>query len=227
MSDPDEPPERLRIEHVTSPSLEQAIADLGIAIVTTRRGRSGERRWFQCPGEKCGRRCGTLYFADEGLVCSGCAGLSDERSRPKPRAALRQQPTNGNVPAVRIERNHVVRSRPPSTTETKQAAPAIRPDRPPRQLVDAFRRITVGRVVSRFGLPVRLDDGSGLHVCQVHGTHRFVMLPTAQRLGGVRWWFRCDACQQRCGLLYAPASAREWDVRCRKCWNLTYRSQRR
>lgn len=103
---------------------------------------------------------------------------------------------------------------------------AIRMDGPPRQLVEGFRRIAVNRVLARFGLPVSLDDGSGLHVSRVGETRHFVMLPTAQRLGGVRWWSGCDACQQRCGFLYMPRSAKGWDLRCRKCWNLTYRSQR-
>jgi hypothetical protein len=90
---PDERSECLRFEHVTSPRLERAIADLGIAIVTTRRGIAGERRWFQCPGEACERHCSTLYLAEEGLVCSRCAGLSDEKSERH----LRQQSTKVNA----------------------------------------------------------------------------------------------------------------------------------
>jgi hypothetical protein len=219
--------ERLSIKHVTGPYLEQQVAELGIAIVTTRRGRTGDRRWFQCPGKDCGRRCSTLYLSEEGLVCAGCARLSDEKPQQQPRAPLRQQPTQRDKRSLQIERNQVPPAQPRATAKMQHVATATRTDQPPRQLVDEFRRITVQRVLARFGLPVSLGDGSGLHVCSVSEIRRFIMLPTAQRLGGVRWWFRCDACQQRCGFLYSPRSARVWDLRCRKCWNLTYRSQRK
>jgi len=226
MIDSDERFERLTIQHVISTGAEQAVAELGISIVTTQPGTSGERRWFQCPRNKCGRRCSTLYLAEEGLVCSACARASPEKQHNQPCGQLQKRPANLDVRAARIKRNHVPPAPPPSTAETRGTAVAIRMDGPPRQLVEAFRRIAVSRVLARFGLPVSLNDGSGLHVCRVSETQHFVMLPTAQHNGGVRWWFRCNACLQRCGRLYSPRSANGWDLRCRRCWNLTYRSQR-
>jgi hypothetical protein len=162
--DPDKLLDRLRIEHVTTPSLEQTVADLGITIVTTRRGIDGERRWFQCPGEECGRRCSTLYLAEEGLLCSGCAEVSAEKPRRQARSGRRQR-ARVDMSALRIERNHVPPARPISAAKTLRTATATRTDQPPRQLVDAFRRITVDRVLARFGLPVVLDGGLGLHAC--------------------------------------------------------------
>jgi hypothetical protein len=43
---------------------------------------------------------------------------------------------------------------------------------------------------------------------------------TPMRYGGVRWWFECPKCLNRCAKLYKPA--RE-DFLCRCCHNLTYR----
>jgi hypothetical protein len=52
-----------------------------------------------------------------------------------------------------------------------------------------------------------------------------VGLPTTPlRFGGVRWWFACPSCRQRCDRLYLPDHGRRFA--CRKCWNLGYRSQR-
>ena len=44
---------------------------------------------------------------------------------------------------------------------------------------------------------------------------------TRPNYGGVRWWFRCPRCGKRCSALYIK-SKYFW---CRKCNNLTYRSQ--
>ena len=222
-----QPLDRLCIKHVTRPDLEQAVADLGIAIVTTQRGTRGERRWFQCPGKQCGRRSAVLYLAEEGLVCARCAGLSDQKSPQQSRANLSHEPTNAPSRALRIGRNHVQPTPPRPRPSRPQIVTATPTDQPPRKLVDTFRRITVNSVLARFGLPVSMDDGSGLHACRVSETRRFIMMPTAQRLGGVRWWFRCDSCQRRCGFLYSPRSATGWNLRCRNCWNLTYSSQRK
>lgn len=44
---------------------------------------------------------------------------------------------------------------------------------------------------------------------------------TPSNLGyGVRWWWMCQSCGRRAGILYAPGDY--W--RCRHCWRITYRS---
>jgi hypothetical protein len=45
-----------------------------------------------------------------------------------------------------------------------------------------------------------------------------------QRLGGMRWWFRCPSCRRRCGKLYL--TPRQTHFGCRRCRGLKYRSQR-
>ena len=96
---------------------------------------------------------------------------------------------------------------------------------PPRPLVEDYKRIRVGRVLATYGKPA-WDDSAAVHVCRISNALRFVMLPSTQCLGGVRWWFPCPGCQKRCGVLYRPASGRKLALRCRRCWNLGYRSQR-
>lgn len=44
---------------------------------------------------------------------------------------------------------------------------------------------------------------------------------SGQHFGGRRLWFSCLGCQKRCGVLYGGQH-----YRCRKCWNLSYESQR-
>jgi hypothetical protein len=43
--------------------------------------------------------------------------------------------------------------------------------------------------------------------------------------GSLRWWFNCPLCRRRMEKLYLPPQRRE--LRCRKCWNLTYLSSQR
>lgn len=53
---------------------------------------------------------------------------------------------------------------------------------------------------------------------------------TSCYFGGVRYWFVCplmhgsDVCNERVGKLYLPSHGKYFG--CRKCYNLTYRSQR-
>jgi len=53
---------------------------------------------------------------------------------------------------------------------------------------------------------------------------------TSCRFGGIRYWFVCplmrgaDACDERVGKLYLPPNGKYFG--CRKCYNLTYRSQK-
>jgi hypothetical protein len=47
---------------------------------------------------------------------------------------------------------------------------------------------------------------------------------TPQPLGGVRWWLRCFGCGGRCATIYLAPPAP--DLRCRRCCELTYMSQR-
>jgi hypothetical protein len=45
---------------------------------------------------------------------------------------------------------------------------------------------------------------------------------TEPHFGGVRWWFSCPQCGKRCKKLYLPPG--QWEIGCRLCHNLTYRS---
>ena len=47
---------------------------------------SGERPWFVCPGEGCGRRCAILYDdgAHDRLLCRVCLGLVYPSQYPPP-----------------------------------------------------------------------------------------------------------------------------------------------
>jgi len=45
---------------------------------------------------------------------------------------------------------------------------------------------------------------------------------TACNFGGVRYWFRCNGCKERVGILYKDT----YNIfKCRKCLNLTYKSR--
>ena len=47
------------------------------------------------------------------------------------------------------------------------------------------------------------------------------LTPTKCNYGGQRWWFICNYCQRRVGVLYIGDS----DFACRRCYNLTYKSR--
>ena len=47
------------------------------------------------------------------------------------------------------------------------------------------------------------------------------LTPTKCNYGGQRWWFICNYCQRRVGVLYIGDS----DFACRHCYNLTYESR--
>ncbi|GAJ20291.1 unnamed protein product [marine sediment metagenome] len=47
------------------------------------------------------------------------------------------------------------------------------------------------------------------------------LVPTKCNYGGQRWWFICNNCQRRVGVLYIGDS----EFACRHCYNLTYESR--
>src|SRR5436190_11105285 len=51
------------------------------------------------------------------------------------------------------------------------------------------------------------------------------VVPTRQRLGGSRWWWRCLKCSRRCGVLLSPRS--DLPFKCRRCWRALYKSDYR
>lgn len=53
-------------------------------------------------------------------------------------------------------------------------------------------------------------------------TERIPLAWTAMHFGGEREWFSCLGCDHRCRVLYLGREG----YRCRKCYQLTYRSQR-
>ena len=58
---------------------------------------------------------------------------------------------------------------------------------------------------------------------EVEGIFKPVVLPlvpTAQHLGGKRWWWACPACGRRCAILLRRARAQEFG--CRRCLKAVY-----
>ena len=54
--------------------------------------------------------------------------------------------------------------------------------------------------------------------------HRLLITKTPTRSGGWRYWFRCHSCYKKVAKLYLPPQAQRFG--CRKCHDLTYRSQK-
>ena len=60
--------------------------------------------------------------------------------------------------------------------------------------------------------------------------YRVGLQSTTPEFGGLRWWFTCPlvtrrgVCLRRCGKLYLPPNAKYYG--CRRCYNLSYASQR-
>ena len=67
----------------------------------------------------------------------------------------------------------------------------------------------------RFGVLLERRVGSERRECRIG------FMTTPQPFGGVRHWFLCPACWQRCCVLYLA-----YNVLCRKCLGVTYQSQR-
>lgn len=101
-------------------------------------------------------------------------------------------------------------------------------ENPPRGVVEEHLRLSVHRFLERFGRPARrsVTGRAAFAVRTKRGIVRFTVAATRQKLGGVRWWFTCPNCERRCEFLYVRRGYGAPSLRCRKCWNLTYRSQR-
>jgi len=56
---------------------------------------------------------------------------------------------------------------------------------------------------------------------KIDRNYRVRLEPTKCNYGGQRWWFICNYCQRRVGVLYIGDS----DFACRHCYNLTYESR--
>jgi hypothetical protein len=61
---------------------------------------------------------------------------------------------------------------------------------------------------------IDLADRAEIQIARLEITH--------PHFGGVRWWFSCPQCAKRCKKLYLPPG--QWEVGCRLCHRLTYRS---
>ena len=72
-------------------------------------------------------------------------------------------------------------------------------------MVDNCRRIAASQFLARFGPPVS-DGSAGAYACRFGKSSRLVIRSSAQKLSGVRWWFVCPTCDERCGFLYSPRS---------------------
>ena len=81
-----ERPKRINLSQILELGLEDEIARLGVAIVSTPQRLGGFRRWFRCPQTTCQRRCSALYVVPSGLVCRRCAGYKYESQLLSPRA---------------------------------------------------------------------------------------------------------------------------------------------
>ncbi len=52
-----------------------------IQILSTACNYGGDRPWFKCPVQECGRRVAILYRQEDGFVCRHCAGLAYRTQR--------------------------------------------------------------------------------------------------------------------------------------------------
>lgn len=59
---------------------QERIEDL-VRLAWTPCGLGGERPWFVCPGEGCGRRAAVLYLEDGVLLCRLCCDLAYQSQR--------------------------------------------------------------------------------------------------------------------------------------------------
>lgn len=59
---------------------QERIEDL-VRLAWTPCGLGGERPWFVCPGEECGRRAAILYLEDGALLCRICLDLTYRSQR--------------------------------------------------------------------------------------------------------------------------------------------------
>jgi len=92
-----------------------------------------------------------------------------------------------------------------------------------------WRRLSTGEELAaiEFSRDGRPDQITISYNAVVNGT----TIPIQEGLGitktrtnfaGSRYWWLCPGCQRRCGVLYIPPGT--YRFRCRKCYNLTYRS---
>jgi hypothetical protein len=66
-------------------------------------------------------------------------------------------------------------------------------------------------------------DAASEHILSVDGV-RLRLSATDQPGGGLRWWVHCAQCDRRASKLHRPDPTQPW--RCRRCWDLGYRSRR-
>lgn len=78
---------------------------------------------------------------------------------------------------------------------------------------EAHGTIRVSRSLT-FPFAIRLP----LMLVHYQGKNVSILLEaTRPHFGGKRWWFRCPACDRRCGVLYVKDG-----IACRECFDLTY-----
>ncbi|MDP8213048.1 MAG: hypothetical protein P9X22_07170 [Candidatus Zapsychrus exili] len=65
-------------------------------------------------------------------------------------------------------------------------------------------------------------DNLYLRSLMYNGPLRLSLTSSALYFGGIRYWFKCPACENRVGKLYKPVHEEEF--KCRQCHNLTYKS---
>jgi len=94
-----------------------------------------------------------------------------------------------------------------------------------RELVENCGSIRVQQVLEKFGRPAAATPTIVRFRFRAH-VFRIILAPRIQQ-GGVRWFIVCPGCRARVGVLYTPNSFEEPDLRCRRCWDLGYRSQLR
>lgn len=216
--------DRLAIGDVDLASIERELAAVGVRVIETSRARGGTRRWFLCPARDCQRRCAILFIVDDRLVCRWCRQkLARRPFTPDPRPPKNRPIRRRGAEQLRGAQRFLGRT---CTAPAVRSAPppAVRLGKPRRELVENCRRITVGRLLKRFG-PAALDDRHGNYTCPITARFSAVLRASTPHFGGVRWWLVCPACGGACAVLYWPRSVRRPDLRCRKCWGLAYASQ--
>lgn len=114
----------------------------------------------------------------------------------------------------------------PATHATTDTLPSIRIHAALFDATASARRRLAA--MTQGGISLRAQEREAVHVIR-YGPRRSTAYPvgwTPQPLGGARPHFVCPGCSRPAGVLYLPDDTATDGGKCRKCWGLTYPSQR-
>ena len=216
--------ERITIADVDQPDVRRVTTAAGLRIVATSQSRGGIRRWFLCPEPACNRRCAVLFIVDDRFMCRSCRGQLDRRRFAPGLQELRDGSSSRPGHYGRRDARRTPAPTRPLRNARLTPPLATRAGRLRRELVENCRRLDVRRLLERFG-PPQFDRARDAFICRISSKSQFVLATSTPKFGGIRWWLICPTCAARCSQLYCPPGPHPPDLRCRKCWGLSYRSQ--